>query len=133
MEKGSTSILPDDEKPKYVFNEAKKMWIDIENPDEEKETPALPPRSTFAGQPEAAQSIIKNPIATGDSMKNKSSGKNFKKNSLWSFSLPRFDQPFKPVEIERFPIINFCRIVTFRFDQQFAYFPIFWVFLLISF
>ncbi|KAK2710478.1 hypothetical protein QYM36_011866 [Artemia franciscana] len=82
MEKGSTSILPDDEKPKYVFNEAKKMWIDIENPDEEKETPALPPRSTFAGQPEAAQSIIKNPIATGDSMKNKSSGKNFKKNSL---------------------------------------------------
>ncbi|KAK2710476.1 hypothetical protein QYM36_011864 [Artemia franciscana] len=71
MEKGSTSILPDDEKPKYVFNEAKKMWIDVENPHEETETPALPLRSTFAGQPEAAQSIIKNPIATGDSLKNK--------------------------------------------------------------
>ena len=60
-EKVPQAVLPDDEKPKYVFDEAKKRWLGVENPDEETETPAFPPRSTFAGQPKAAQSVSRNP------------------------------------------------------------------------
>ncbi|XP_065573072.1 protein transport protein Sec16A-like isoform X4 [Artemia franciscana] len=65
------AILPDDKKQKYVYDEAKKKWVNLENPDEETETRAPPPRSTFAGQPMAAQSVSKNPTASGAALRNK--------------------------------------------------------------
>ena len=65
------AVLPDDKKKRFVFDKDTNRWVDTENPDEETETPALPPKSIFAGQPKVVQSVSRSPARTRLSVRNK--------------------------------------------------------------
>ena len=58
-------------KKRFVFDKDTNKWVDTENPDEETETPVLPPKSIFAGQPKVVQSVSRSPAGTRLSVRNK--------------------------------------------------------------